>query len=241
VVVAAPGGARVAGTFVLVTHVSSPPVIDAVVFDLGGVFTHSPFEALREAGEASGTDYLEALHIVFGPYDTDTDHPWHRAERGQLGFDDCRAEIRELAVAAGHDLDLLDVVARMGGGAMRPDVVELTRAVRASGRRTALLTNNIVEGRPWWRPKLPLDELFDAVVDSSEVGMRKPDPAIYHHTLALIDVEPERAVFVDDYEGNVVAARQLGMVGVLVEADHAGAMAELVELLALDPQRLTPR
>lgn len=211
-------------------------IIDAVVFDLGGVFTPSPFAALRAVGDDKGADFLTALDIVFGPYDSDTDHPWHRAERGQLSFEECRAEIRALSLERGHDLDLLEVVAALGGaGGMRDDVVELTRAVRASGRRTALLTNNIVEGRPWWRPKLPLDELFDAVVDSSEVGMRKPDPAVYLHTLALIDVVPERAVFVDDYAGNVAAAEAIGMVGIVVdEVDHVPAMDRLRELLGLD-------
>ena len=209
--------------------------IEAVVFDLGGVFTPSPFAALRAVGDDQGAEFLVALEIVFGPYDEDTDHPWHRAERGQLGFEECRAEIRALALERGHDLDLLDVVARLGGsGGMRDDVVELTRAVRASGRRTALLTTNIVEGRPWWRPRLPLDELFDAVVDSSEVGMRKPDPAVYLHTLELIGVAPDRAVFVDDYAGNVAAAEALGMLGVLVgEDDHRPAMEHLTALLGL--------
>ena len=83
----------------------------------------------------------------------------------------------------------------------------------------------MAEFREFWRAMLPLDELFDVVIDSSEVGMRKPDPRIFHLALeSLGGVEPGRAVFLDDYPGNVVAAQSVGMHAILVETDHLPAL-----------------
>ena len=78
------------------------------------------------------------------------------------------------------------------------DIVEAVRMVRAKGLRTAIVTNNIREYGDTWRNQFPLDELFDAVVDSHEIGVRKPDPRIFEHALGLLGgVAPERAVFLD--------------------------------------------
>jgi putative hydrolase of the HAD superfamily len=83
-----------------------------------------------------------------------------------------------------------------------------------------------------WRSLVPVDELFDAVVDSSEVGMRKPNPAIYHHALEQLGgIAPEHAVFLDDSPGNVEGARRAGLQGILV-TDPLDAVAELDALLA---------
>jgi putative hydrolase of the HAD superfamily len=211
-----------------------PIVIEAVVFDLGGVFTDSPFEAIRALGRDKGADFDQAMHIVFGPYDDDTDHPWHRAERGELDITTTRSEIRELGRAAGYELDLFEMLRYMSSdGGSREDVVATTRRVRAEGLRTGLVTNNVKEFREFWEPLLPLVELFDVVIDSSEVGVRKPDPRIYRLVLhELGGVAPERAVFLDDYPGNVAAARRLGMHGIVVEPDPSEALAELDRLLA---------
>jgi epoxide hydrolase-like predicted phosphatase len=209
---------------------------DAVVFDLGGVFTDSPFEALRRVGLDKGIAFDEALDVMFGPYHADTDHPWHRAERGELDLPTCRAEIRALAAERGHDLDLFDILAHMASdGGIRDDMVAVVRRIRDTGRRTALLTNNVAEFRPFWHQMLPFDELFDLVVDSSAVGLRKPDPAVYRHVLdGLGGVSFERSVFLDDFEGNVRAAEALGMAGIVVDVDPSAAIAELVALLGLD-------
>jgi epoxide hydrolase-like predicted phosphatase len=106
------------------------------------------------------------------------------------------------------------------------------RRTRERGLRTALLTNNIAEGRDFWQGMLPIDELFDAAIDSSAVGMRKPDPRIYLHTLELLGVvDPTRAVFLDDFPGNIAAAEALGMAGILVTDDPTEALARLDELV----------
>lgn len=208
-------------------------MIDAVVYDFGGVFMPSPFEALRLLGETKGVGFEETLAIVFGDYGADTDHPWHRVERGELAIEAAREEIRSLGAAQGHDIDLYDMLKHIGSsGPIHEAMVDNVRRVRAAGLKTAVLTNNVAEGRPFWRAMIPLDELFDVVVDSSEIGMRKPNPAIYLHTLELLgDIVPERAIFLDDFEGNVRAAEALGMIGIVVELDPAPAIARVDQLV----------
>ena len=121
----------------------------------------------------------------------------------------------------------------MGDLQVQPVTVATVRSVRQAGYATALVTNNVKEAGDQWRDKVPLDELFDVVVDSSQVGVRKPDPAIYHLTLERLGgVAPERAVFLDDHPGNIAGAHRAGLHALLVDdADPAAAMAALVELL----------
>src|SRR5215207_4909928 len=96
-------------------------------------------------------------------------------------------------------------------------IVDRIRMLRTDGYKTALVTNNVREAGPQWRDKVPLDELFDVVVDSSEVGMRKPNPAIFVHTLELLGgVDPASAVFLDDHPGNVAGAERAGLHAILV-------------------------
>ena len=84
------------------------------------------------------------------------------------------------------------------------------RALHARGVRFALLTNNVREWEPLWRAMLPVDEIFETVVDSAFVGLRKPDPAIYALVLERLGLPAEACVFVDDVDVNVEAARELG-------------------------------
>ncbi|HKA14180.1 MAG TPA: HAD family phosphatase [Myxococcota bacterium] len=207
--------------------------IRAVLFDFGGVFTSSPFSLFVEAAAELGTTPERMLDLVFGPYDRDTDHPWHRLERGELALLEARDAIIALATDAGLAFDPLAILARMAkGGGAREAVVAATRRLRERGLRTALVTNNAREFSAGWRAMIPLAELFDAVIDSSEVGVRKPDPAIFSLALReLGGIAPEHAVFLDDFPGNVAAARRLGMHGVLVGEDPGGALAELEGLL----------
>jgi len=207
--------------------------IRAVLLDFGGVYTSSPFNVFVEAADELGATPEQILGLVFGPYDRDTDHPWHRLERGEIALLDARQEIMDLATEAGLTFDPLAILARMArGGGARETVVAATRRLRERGLRTALVTNNAREFSVGWRSLIPIAELFDAVIDSSEVGVRKPDPAIFSLALReLGGIAPEHAVFLDDFPGNVAAARRLGMHGVLVEDDPSGALAELERLL----------
>ena len=207
--------------------------IEAVIWDYGGVFSASPFGAMAGVAREMGVDPQRYLEIVFGPYDEDTDHPWHRLERGEVRLEAARAEIQALGRGEGIDADPLHLFAAMGrsGAGMRAEVVDVARGLKSAGLGTALVTNNAAEFRDYWRRSIPLDELFHHVIDSSEVGVRKPDPRIFELALAKLGVPAARAVFLDDYAGNVAAARRVGMRGVLVSDDYAEALAELARLV----------
>ena len=208
--------------------------IRAVLLDFGGVYTSSPFAVFADAAAEIGAAPERVIGLVFGPYDRDTDHPWHRLERGEIALLDAREQIMALATEAGLSFDPLAILARMArGGGARETVIAATRRLRERGLRTALVTNNAREFSAGWRSLIPIGELFDAVIDSSEVGVRKPDPAIFSLALReLGGIAPEHAVFLDDFPGNVAAARRLGMHGVLVEDDPSGALAELERLVS---------
>jgi epoxide hydrolase-like predicted phosphatase len=209
------------------------PAFDAVLFDFGGVFTPSPLHGLRTAAEGMGIPPDVAFRVVFGGYDEDTDHPWHRLERGEVPIEEALASIAALGTEAGHELDPIAMLTSgFGGSIIREDVVGLVREVRAAGLRTAIVTNNIKEFSSGWRALLPVEELFDLVVDSSEEGVRKPDPRIFEITLERLGVTAQRAIFLDDAPGNVIAARALGLHAIEVAAEHAAAVAELRSLLA---------
>jgi epoxide hydrolase-like predicted phosphatase len=208
--------------------------IEAVVFDFGGVLTAaSPFELLGALGADAGVAPEVLLELLLGPYHEDTDHAFHRMERGEISAMDWFAEASQAVAEVGVQLDM----GRMGDAfralGVHDVVVERVRSLRADGYKTAILTNNIREASETWRTMLDVDALFDVIVDSSAVGMRKPNPAIYRHTLALLGgVEPERAVFLDDAESNVVAARAIGMRGIVVGPDPLPALEELDRILA---------
>ena len=210
--------------------------IEAVIFDFGGVFVDSPFTAVVDQARQRGMDPMFMLHSVFGPYDQDTDHPWHRLERGEVTFDAARAAIMELSAAdGGQPLDPIELLMALGGGGVRDDVVEHCRALRAGGLRTGLLTNNAAEFAEMWRPLLPLDELFDDVVDSCEVGMRKPDARIFELALERLGVPADRTLFVDDAPGNIAGAEAVGLHAVLVgprREDVPEALARIDQLLS---------
>lgn len=208
--------------------------IDAVLWDYGGVFSASPFEAVARLAEGVGIAPDRYVALIFGPYDRDDDHPWHRLERGEIALGDARDQILELGRAEGVEADLLHFIAAMAkeGIGVRSPVVELAREIKASGTGTALVTNNVAEFREHWRKSIPLDDLFHHVVDSSEVGLRKPDPRIFELALERLGTsDPGRAVFLDDYEGNVEAARRVGIHGILVTSDFGDALDELRDLL----------
>jgi epoxide hydrolase-like predicted phosphatase len=202
-----------------------------VLFDFGGVFTTSPFAALRARGEETGHGFETMVTLVMGPYDEDTDHPWHRVERGEMALAEALGLIADQAARLGVSFDAARVGTFFGPSLVQETVVEHARRLHHDGYRTGLVTNNVREFRRYWEELVPL-ELFDVVIDSSEVGMRKPDPRIFGLALDRLGVLADRAVFVDDWPGNVAAAEALGMAGVLMGEDPSAALAELDRLLA---------
>jgi epoxide hydrolase-like predicted phosphatase len=206
---------------------------DAVLWDFGGIFTASPFVAVEAYARAQDVKFDVFAEVVFGAYDTDTDHVWHQLERGEVAFLEALVRIQSDAEAAGFRFDTSELLSMMVVDEVdRSAVVDAVRSVRSKGLRTAIVTNNIREFGDAWRALIPLDELFDVVVDSCEEGVRKPDPAIFRAALERLDVgDPARAIFLDDFPGNVAAARVLGIHGILVGEDPASALAELRELV----------
>jgi len=208
--------------------------IRAVIFDFGGVFVDSPFDAAITAAANLDVDPAVMLEIVFGSYELDTDHAWHRLERGELPLADARELIMAASTAEGGPLlDPFELLMALGGGGVREEMVDFVRAARSAGLLTSILTNNAQEFADFWRPMLPLDELFEDVVDSSFVGLRKPDPRIFELALERLGVAASEAVFIDDAPGNVAAASQLGIASVLIgtkRSDMPRAIDELHEV-----------
>lgn len=208
--------------------------ISAVFFDFGGVFTDSPFEAVERYGAEQGAAPGQFMDIIFGPYAEDSDHPWHRAERGELALEATRQEIIELGRAQGLDTDLYAILAGMAsnGGGLRQGLVDYVQQLRDEGYRIGLITNNIIEFREHWRAMLPVDALFEVIVDSCEVGLRKPNPAIFEHALKAMGVSASESIFLDDHIANVNAAAALGMATIHVTADEQRTISLLQQQLA---------
>lgn len=208
------------------------PTVRAILFDFGGVFMDSPFAAVRAYGESKGIGPERILELMFGAYDDDTDHPWHRLERGEISLSDARAAILELG-GPDHQIDLFEALASLTRAAIRPEMIDVARLARANGVKTAIVTNNVREFGDGWRAMLPIEELFHAVIDSAHVGMRKPDPRIFALALEQLgNIAPADAVFLDDFHGNVTAAEKVGLRGILVEDDFRPALATLRSLIA---------
>lgn len=206
--------------------------IEAVIFDFGGVFIPSPYPFFETIGVEMGAGSGQISEIVFGSLFEDGDHPYHRLERGEIPLQQARDEIlsrgREMY---NLEVDIFQIFSRMPSG-VHQGLVERVKGLKKAGYPVAMITNNIREYADNWRSLIPVDDLFDLVVDSSRVGMRKPNPAIFRLTLERLGgLPPERTVFLDDSEGNVYAARQLGMHAIHVRGDVCEAIAELDALL----------
>ncbi|MAY35918.1 MAG: hypothetical protein CMN84_07440 [Spongiibacteraceae bacterium] len=209
--------------------------VDAVLFDFGGVFTLSPFTAFDEVGRSLGARPGQIQEIVFGNYHEDGDHPWHRLERGEMTLDDCRTEIMTRAEQDhGLKLDIYEVFAAMPrDGGLRTAFVDKVAELKTRGLRRAIITNNVKEFADGWRSLMPVDELFELVVDSCVEGIRKPNPKIFELTLQRMGIDdPSRTVFLDDYPANIAAAQKLGMKTVLVTEEADVALLELDGLLS---------
>ena len=201
--------------------------IDAAFFDLGGVVTvsGSPRELLARY---EGAD-LETLTVAFMGPDEDGDHPWHRAERGEISIIDAWQRVQTILGEHGIT-ERSDAPPRPTNDdwTINPPVVDVVRELRAHGVRTSLVTNNVAEFRPRWWGSLPFEELFDDIVDSHEVGVRKPSPAIYVLAMRRVGLDdPSRGVFLDDAARNVAGARAVGLHAILVEVDPQPAVDEL--------------
>jgi epoxide hydrolase-like predicted phosphatase len=212
--------------------------IEAVIFDYGGVLSTTPFAGIAEYERKMGYPEKSLARLLFGrgaspqgPGD-EPDHDWHLLETGQLTLDEFHVRLVERSEAAlGQPLDLgvdAQFLRELGVG-VHWMMVHRVRELRAEGYRTAILTNNVKEWGRYWRGSIPID-LFDLIIDSCDVGLRKPDPAIYRLTCERLGVAPEAAVFLDDTRRHVEGARQVGLHAILVR-DPWAALAELDSIL----------
>jgi|SRR5688572_22941183 len=190
---------------------------DVLICDFGGVLTTPLQEGFLAYQEESGVSLEELGKAMGRAAEEHGEHPLFVLERGEISEREFRERI-ERHLEDGFDLARLRALYFERLEPNRP-MIDFVRDVRERGVRAALLTNNVREWEPLWRSKLPeIDELFDVVVDSAFVGLRKPDPAIFELTLAeLGGVPPERCVFVDDLDVNCDAAGELGMAAVRFE------------------------
>jgi putative hydrolase of the HAD superfamily len=209
-------------------------VITALISDFGGVLTSPLLGALERFNDHLGVtaeDFAHAMARVMAEYG---EHPLFALERGEITereFND-RLE-RALRELLDRDVDL-SRMAELLMTHLHPneDLFAYYRSLRDQrGLRLGILTNNVREWEPLWRAKLPIDEIFDDVVDSAFVGMRKPEPEIYALAIERLGVKAGECAFVDDNELNVDAARQLGFHAVHFR-DTGQAIAELDALFA---------
>ncbi len=204
---------------------------DAVVFDFGGVLISPITTRLAALAEHHGIGTVEMLEMLMGPrYVSTADHPWHRAERGEVSANELQGLLEPLAEAAGVALrgDEMEILFDRSYR-YNQAILDRVRALRQEGYRTALLTNSVREFQEVLKEEISGD-LFDEIVDSSEVGMRKPEPEIYRVVIDRLGVDPRRTVYLDDFEHNLGPAREVGWTVVHV-TDPEQALACLDELL----------
>jgi len=227
-------------------------VYEAVLWDFGGVITTSPFDAFAAYERELGlpVDFIRRLNST-NPHT----NAWAMLERGEVGRAAFAERFEAEAAAAGGELSglrLLDLLA----GDVRPQMVTALRRCKDAGLQVACLTNNFApvaapepgsagEGEPdpalEERRRLNLEReariaevmaMFDAIVESSKTGVRKPEPRFYAIACELLGVEPAACVFLDDLGVNLKPAREMGMATIKV-IDAATALSELEALLGL--------
>src|SRR4051812_12608421 len=196
--------------------------IRAALFDFGGVISTSPFEAFARFEHTNGLppDFLRTLNAT----NSDT-NAWARHERNELDFDEFCAAYEAEALAAGYTIDAREVIGCLSGD-IRPEMIEAIRRCREH-LRTGLITNNMSPMNHGESPMLSfVGELFDVIIESSLVGVRKPDPKIYEMACEQLGVAPNEVVFLDDLGVNLKPAKAMGMTTIKV-LDADSAIAEL--------------
>jgi putative hydrolase of the HAD superfamily len=202
--------------------------VRAVVSDFGGVLTTpllGSFMAFQDQTGISTEVLGKAMQAVA---EEDGENPLYALERGEITEVAFLERLSDgLEPLLGHRpqmhrfkeiyFEALDP---------NPQMIELMRELKAEGYRMAMLTNNVREWEPLWRTMLPVDEIFETVVDSGFVGCRKPEAPIYELTLERIGMPADACLFVDDLPHNCEGARQAGMSAVHFR-DNEQAIAEI--------------
>ena len=186
----------------------------AVLWDFGGVILSSPFDAFNRYEVEAGLpkDFLRGLNTR----NPDT-NAWAKMERSEVSLQGFVDVFEEEARLAGYRVDGWKILQALSGD-IRPQMVEALRRCKATFR-VACITNNMKAGEGPGMARSPekatavaeILSLFEHVVESSKVGLRKPDPRIYQHACELLGVPPDRCIYLDDLGINLKPARALGM------------------------------
>jgi putative hydrolase of the HAD superfamily len=183
--------------------------IRAVLWDFGGVVTTSPFEAFARYEREHGlpVDFIRGLNAA-----NHHDNAWAKFERSEVPFDQFCELYEAEATAAGHTIDARAVIGCLSGD-LRPEVVDALRTIKRHGISQACLTNNFFrfDDAPTARERSPILELFDVIVESSRIGVRKPEPRFYEIACEQLGIDPDEAVMLDDLGVNLKPAREMGM------------------------------
>jgi putative hydrolase of the HAD superfamily len=215
---------------------SPPGPFRGVILDWGGVMTNPIRDMVAVWLDDEDVDhehYAEVMRPwVVGAYDPNAEtNPIHALERGEVTVEEFeRLLASRIARRDGVQVVAEGLLTRMfAGSTLAGPMQEAVRAIRAAGLRTALLSNS------WGMADYPrhlFPGMFDVVVISGEVGMRKPEERIFRHAAGLLGLEPAECLFIDDIEANVAAAEAIGMTAIL-HHDPAVTLARLAELLGL--------
>ena len=199
-------------------------MIEAVIWDFGGVITSSPFEAFarfeRERGLPKG--FIRTINAA-----NHLDNAWAKFERAEIDHDAFDALFHDEALAAGHAVRGADVLPLLAGSP-RPEMVEALRRIHAR-LKTGCITNNLPADSRNAMASMYRQEimaLFGHVIESAKIGLRKPDPRIYRMMVEALAVDPEKCVYLDDLGVNLKPARAMGMKTIKVE-EPARALEEL--------------
>jgi len=204
-------------------------MLKAVIWDFGGVVTTSPFEAFNryEAERGLPKDFIRSINAT-----NPLDNAWAKFESSRVSLDEFDSLFDKEARARGHSVPGKDVIALLSGD-LRPQMVEALRRIRAR-LKIGCITNNVKAGEGAGMARshdkaaavAEVMDLFEVVIESSKVGVRKPDPAIYRMACEALGIMPEQAVYLDDLGINLKPARALGMTTIKV-IDPDVALAEL--------------
>ncbi len=210
-------------------------MIKAVFWDFGGVLTTSPFEAFNRYERANG---LPENFIRMNNATNPDTNAWARFERNDITLEAFDEVFEQETQAAGHAVRGL-IVLTMLGGDLRPEMVEALRRC-SQHLKTACLTNNMIEAHDRdtklfgerEREMLEVMKIFDHVIESSKIGIRKPDPRFYEMACDRVKVAPGEVVFLDDLGINLKPARAMGMSTIKV-TDPGTALKELAAVVGI--------
>ena len=208
---------------------STTSIRTAVFWDFGGVITTSPFAAFNRYETSRGLplDFIRSVNT----HNPD-DNAWARIERREVSAPEFDTLFAEESAALGHRVPGSDVLGCLYGD-VQPEMVRALERIRDAGLTQACLTNNVLDPKVARPDVLTAMAIFDHVIESSKVGVRKPEPAFYELACTTAGVDPSTVVFLDDLGINLKPARAMGMATIKV-ASPEQALGELSAILGLE-------